>query len=108
VLSGALTEAVATLLTRGQAAVDDIQRAPSAAGTAAADAFQQLQVIRELLELASSKQYDRVLQVGLLAACAACRAWWDESNSPCPALHCVSYHMQFASMSLLSVGARLR
>jgi hypothetical protein len=60
-----MTDAIATLLTRGQAAVEAIQEAPSQAGTAAADAFQELQVVRELLELASTKQYERVLQVGL-------------------------------------------
>jgi hypothetical protein len=63
--TGAMTDAIATLLTRGQAAVEAIQQAPSQAGTAAADAFQELQVVRELLELASTKQYERVLQVGL-------------------------------------------
>lgn len=61
--AGAMTDAIATLLTRGQAAVEAIQQAPSQAGTAAADAFQELQVIRELLELSSSRQFDRVLQV---------------------------------------------
>lgn len=61
--AGALTDAVATLLARGQAAVEAIQQAPSAAATQAADAFQELQVIRQLLEAASSRQYDRALQV---------------------------------------------
>lgn len=74
---GAVTEAVATLLTRGQAAVEDILRAPSAASNAAADAFQQLQVIRELLELASSKQHDRVLQVSSAGTCAEWVGGWE-------------------------------
>jgi hypothetical protein len=61
--AGVMTDAMATLLARGQAAVEAIQQAPSAAATQAADAFQELQVIRELLEAATNKQYDRALQV---------------------------------------------
>lgn len=58
-----MTDVVATLLARGQAAVEAIQRGSNSAGTAAAEAFTQLQVIREMLELAGSRQYDRALQV---------------------------------------------
>lgn len=58
-----MTDAMATLLARGQAAVEAIQQAPSTAAMQAADAFQELQVIRELLEAAHNKQYDRALQV---------------------------------------------
>lgn len=54
-------------MARGQAAAEAIQQAPSATTNAVqvADAFQELQLIRELLDAANSRQYERALQVGM-------------------------------------------
>jgi hypothetical protein len=64
-----MTEGVSVLISRGQAAVEALQGQTGAAATTAADAFGQLLVIRELLELSGLKQYDRVLQVRVCATC---------------------------------------
>jgi hypothetical protein len=58
-----MTDAISILLTRGNAAVEAIQQNPNTAATAAADAFQDLQVIREVLELAHGRKYGSALQV---------------------------------------------
>eukprot|EP00879_Flechtneria_rotunda_P017063 GHRR01017870.1.p1 GENE.GHRR01017870.1~~GHRR01017870.1.p1 ORF type:complete len:730 (+),score=267.93 GHRR01017870.1:831-3020(+) len=60
---GAMTELMSVLISRGQAAVEAISAAPDAASRRDADAFKQLQLIRQLLELAGKRQWDRVLQV---------------------------------------------
>jgi hypothetical protein len=58
-----MTDAISILLTRGNAAVEAIQQNPNTAATAAADAFQDLQVIRQVLELAHGQKYGDALQV---------------------------------------------
>jgi hypothetical protein len=55
------------LLRRGQAAVEAIAAAPDDGSRRVAAAFQQLVVIRELMEAAAGGQWEAVLQVG--------RAW---------------------------------
>jgi hypothetical protein len=61
--AGAVTEAVGVLLSRGQAAVEAIAAAPDPTSRRDAEAFQQLQLIRQMVELAGQGQWDRVLQV---------------------------------------------
>lgn len=93
--AGALTDNVATLMARGQAAVEAIQQAPSATTNAVqvADAFQELQLIRELLDAANSRQYERALQVGV--KCLQC-------------MHCVHRFMTTACGCLRAVVAGWR
>ncbi|WIA20106.1 hypothetical protein OEZ85_005959 [Tetradesmus obliquus] len=59
---GAVTESVAVLLSRGQAAVEAIAAAPDPTSRRDAEAFQQLQLIRQMVELAGQGQWDKVLQ----------------------------------------------
>lgn len=61
--TGALTEAMSFLLSRGQAAAETIASAPDAGSRREAGAFQQLQLVRELLELTGNGAWDRALQV---------------------------------------------
>lgn len=71
--AGALTEHVAALLSRGQAAVEAIgSAAPDANSRKDADAFQQLQLIRQMVQLAGQQQWDRVLQVNRICYCHPC------------------------------------
>jgi hypothetical protein len=51
------------LLSRGQAAVEAIAAAPDPTSRRDAEAFQQLQLIRQMVELAGQGQWDKVLQV---------------------------------------------
>lgn len=62
-VAGALTDAVSVLLSRGQAAVEMIAAAPDPTSRKDADAFQQLQLVRQVVELAGQRQWDKVLQV---------------------------------------------
>ncbi|WIA40390.1 hypothetical protein OEZ86_013750 [Tetradesmus obliquus] len=62
---GAVTESVAVLLSRGQAAVEAIAAAPDPTSRRDAEAFQQLQLIRQMVELAGQGQWDKVLQLQL-------------------------------------------
>jgi hypothetical protein len=64
--AGAVTDAVGVLLSRGQAAVEAIAAAPDPTSRRDAEAFQQLQLIRQMVELAGQGQWDKVLQVRLL------------------------------------------
>jgi hypothetical protein len=61
--AGAVTDAVGVLLSRGQAAVEAIAAAPDPTSRRDAEAFQQLQLIRQMVELAGQGQWDKVLQV---------------------------------------------
>jgi hypothetical protein len=60
---GGITESVQVLLSRGQAAVEAIAAAPDATSRRDADAFDQLQIIRRMMEKAKQQQWDGVLQV---------------------------------------------
>lgn len=64
VCAGAITDHVHALLSRGQAAVEAIASGASDANSRKdADAFQQLQLIRQMMELAGQSQWDKLLQV---------------------------------------------
>jgi len=60
---GKITESVQVLLSRGQAAVEAIAAAPDATSRRDADAFDQLQIIRRMMEKAKQQHWDGVLQV---------------------------------------------
>jgi hypothetical protein len=68
--AGTVTDAVGVLLSRGQAAVEAIAAAPDPTSRRDAEAFQQLQLIRQMVELAGQGQWDKVLQVR--AGCWRC------------------------------------
>eukprot|EP00882_Tetradesmus_deserticola_P026811 GHRQ01029610.1.p1 GENE.GHRQ01029610.1~~GHRQ01029610.1.p1 ORF type:complete len:333 (+),score=103.79 GHRQ01029610.1:198-1196(+) len=59
---GAVTDAVGVLLSRGQAAAEAIAAAPDPTSRRDAEAFQQLQLIRQMVELAGQGQWEKVLQ----------------------------------------------
>lgn len=66
--SGALSPAVAAIIERGQAAVEAINASSgggddAGAGRREAEAFQQLTLTRQLLELVGAQQWDAALQV---------------------------------------------
>lgn len=62
--TGAITDHVQALLSRGQAAIEAIASgAPDTSSRKDADAFKQLQLIRQMVELAGQRQWDRLLQV---------------------------------------------
>lgn len=61
---GGITESVQVLLSRGKAAVEAIAAAPDATSRRDADAFAQLQIIRQMMEKAKQQHWEEVLQVG--------------------------------------------
>eukprot|EP00878_Enallax_costatus_P047338 GHUV01057880.1.p1 GENE.GHUV01057880.1~~GHUV01057880.1.p1 ORF type:complete len:106 (-),score=19.55 GHUV01057880.1:7-324(-) len=61
---GVMTDRIQALLSRGQAAVEAIASGtPDPSSRRDADAFQQLQLICQMMELAGQRQWDRLLQV---------------------------------------------
>lgn len=63
-LPGVITDHVQALVSRGQAAVEAIASgAADPSSRKDADAFQQLQLIRQMMEFAGQRHWDRLLQV---------------------------------------------